>query len=81
MEENGVYVEPDVQQQIVEEEPPAFIEEKDGGCGCGKKKSQCSKNNPEKTSNRVLFIILGVMVVGTFVYYMMKGKKAKVITE
>ena len=80
MEENGVYVEPDLQEQIVDEQPPAFIPQNEG-CGCGKKKSECSKNNPQKTTNRVLFTILGVMVLGTFVYYMMKGKKAKVITE
>ena len=74
-EENGI-LEPDVSQPITEK--------KESDCGCNKNKVQRTETiveEPSGTKNKVLFKILGVLVVGTLLYYVFKKKKVKLETE
>ena len=69
--ENGM-LEPDTSEPIMQEPPKS-------GCGCQKNKEQSSKSEiPPKNNSKTLFVVLGVIVVGTFIYYMIKGKKVKI---
>lgn len=54
---------------------------KAGGCGCNKNKAKIDGDDPiynEEPKKKTLFIILAIIVVGTFIYYVNKGKKIPV---
>ena len=54
---------------------------KSGGCGCNKKKANIDSDDPiynEEPKKKTLFVILAIIVVGTFIYYLSKGKKIPV---
>jgi hypothetical protein len=74
-ESNGMIAEPDTSEPIMQEPPKS-------GCGCQKNKEQSSRSEGEpKNNSKTLFVVLGVIVVGTFMYYMLKGKKVKIDSE
>lgn len=66
--EPEIMVEPDIENGIVDKP-------KDGGCGCKNQEASLENNStPSSGSNKVLFIVLGVIVLGTFFYYVNKNK-------
>ena len=59
------------EQVMVEPDIP-----KKSGCGCNKNKAREDELHPEtKSKKNTLAIVLGVILVGTFIYYIVKGNK------
>ena len=70
--EENLIIEPDIQAPPVEKP-------QSGGCGCQNKETNLD-NESSSGKNKVLFIILAVIVLGTFFYYISKSK-TKVAVE